>query len=130
MMRDLVKAAQSAGLFLVEYRILNPDQSIRWVLCRGRIFRCDGGQAVRCRGIMIDITESREIGDEGEGYVARPSPHEESPIVQAADRCMEARAALEQHGSPQLLRKADELLLAVGYELAREVHEERTSHLH
>lgn len=130
MMRDLVKAAQSGGLFLVEYRIVNFDQSIRWVLCRGRIYRSEDGQAVRCRGIMIDITESRETGETAEGYVAQPSSHADSPLVQAADRCLEARAAIEQHGSPQLLRKADELLLAVGRELAREMNEEQVSHLH
>ncbi|MCJ2018973.1 PAS domain-containing protein [Methylobacterium sp. E-065] len=130
MARDMAKAVQSGSLFLVEYRIVNPDQSIRWILCRGRIYRAEGGQAVRCRGIMIDITESRETGETGEGYVAQPLPHDESLIVQAADRCLEARAALEQYGSSHLLRKADELLLAVGQELAREMNEEQVSHLH
>ncbi|QEE41334.1 MULTISPECIES: PAS domain-containing protein [unclassified Methylobacterium] len=130
MVRDMAKAVQTGGLFLVEYRIMNPDRSVRWLLCRGRIYRGEDGRAVRCRGIMIDITESRDAGDTGEGYVAQPSSHEESLIVQAADRCLETRAVLEQLGSQHLLQKADELLLAVGRELAREVHEQQMSHLH
>jgi len=130
MMRDLIKAVESGGLFLVEYRVVNPDRSVRWLLCRGRIYRDEDGRAVRGRGIIIDITESRDAGDTAEGYVAQPSLHEESPIVQAADRCLEARAALEQHGAVHLLRKVDELLLAVGFELARSEGEEQAARLH
>ncbi|MCJ2068251.1 PAS domain-containing protein [Methylobacterium sp. J-030] len=130
MMRDLVKAVECGGLFLVEYRVVNPDRSVRWLLCRGRIYRGEGGQAVRGRGIIIDITESREASDPGEGYVAQPSLHEENAIVQATDRCLEARAALEQHGAVHLVRKMDELLLAVGFELARSEDREQASRLH
>ena len=130
MMRDLIKAVESGSLFLVEYRVVNSDRSVRWLLCRGRIYRDEGGRATRGRGIIIDITESRDIGDAAAGYVAQPSVHDESPIVAAADHCLEARAALTEHGSSHLLRKADELLLAVGQELAREMNEEPVSHLH
>lgn len=129
-MRDLIKAVESGGLFLVEYRVVNPDRSLRWLLCRGRIYRGEDGRAVRGRGIIIDITESRDAGDTAEGYVVQPSLHEESPIVQAADRCLEARAALEQHGAVHLLRKVDELLLAIGFELARAEGEEQAARLH
>lgn len=130
MMRDLIKAVESGSLFLVEYRVVNPDRSVRWLLCRGRIFRDERGRATCGRGIIIDITESRNAGDAIAGYIAQPSPHEERPIVQAADRCLEAKAALIQHGSSHLLQKVDELLLAVGRELAREAHEQQASHLH
>ena len=130
MMRDLIKAVECGSLFLVEYRVVKPDRSVRWLLCRGRIYRAEDGRAVRGRGIIIDITESREAGDAAEGYVAQPSAHEETAIIQAADRCLEARAALEQHGAVHLLRKMDELLLAVGLELARSEVEEPALRLH
>ncbi|MCJ2094396.1 hypothetical protein MKK67_18130 [Methylobacterium sp. J-072] len=79
---------------------------------------------------MIDITESREAGDAGEGYVARPAVHEVNAIIQAADRCLEAREAILQHGSPLLRQKMDELLLAIGQELALLQDDERPSNLH
>ena len=130
MMRDLIKAVGSGSLFLVEYRVVNPDRSVRWLLCRGRIYRDESGQATRGRGIIIDITESRDVWDRAEGYVAQPTAHEESPLVQAADRCLEAKAALIQHGAPHLLQKIDDSLLFVGQELIRETNEHKASPLH
>ena len=44
------------GEFLVEYRILNPAGSARWLEGRGRIDRDDAGRPLRLRGTVVDIT--------------------------------------------------------------------------
>lgn len=44
----------------IEYRILRPDGSVRWVSNQMRLTRNDRGQAVRLDGVMSDITERKQ----------------------------------------------------------------------
>ena len=41
----------------VEYRIIRPDQQVRWIFRRGRIVRDARGKAIRYSGVDIDVTE-------------------------------------------------------------------------
>jgi PAS domain S-box-containing protein len=43
----------------LEYRIVLPDGSIRWVEGRGKVFRDDAGTATRLVGVCTDITERK-----------------------------------------------------------------------
>lgn len=54
----------SAGKFEYEYRILRPDESIRWLEVRGFPIRDVAGQMIRIAGVAKDITESREAARE------------------------------------------------------------------
>jgi len=56
----LAQAQTSSGLSAIEYRIVRPDGSIRWVSSRGRL--CAGGseEAARLMGITSDITERKQ----------------------------------------------------------------------
>jgi PAS domain S-box-containing protein len=49
------------GLFDVEYRIVRPDGSIRWIRDRGFPVRDDNGQVIRMAGVAADVTEHREL---------------------------------------------------------------------
>lgn len=51
---------QNSDRYEAEYRILQPDKSIRWVVARGRVMRDDQGRAVRLPGVVIDITKRKE----------------------------------------------------------------------
>jgi PAS domain S-box-containing protein len=44
----------------VEYRILWPDGSIRWVEGRGKLFRDRSGAATRMIGVCMDVTERKQ----------------------------------------------------------------------
>ncbi len=48
----------------VEYRIVLPDGTCRWVTSRGEVVRDANGQALRMRGALMDITARKQIEDE------------------------------------------------------------------
>jgi PAS domain S-box-containing protein len=50
---------QSGDIFLTEYRIVQPDGSIRWMLARGRCYLKQTGEADRFIGVSIDITSRK-----------------------------------------------------------------------
>ena len=43
----------------IEYRIIRPDGSLRWVFGRGRVVRNRAGKPIRYSGIDLDITERK-----------------------------------------------------------------------
>jgi PAS domain S-box-containing protein len=45
--------------YLAEYRIVQPDGSVRWNQARGRLDRNDDGKPIRLRGVAMDITERK-----------------------------------------------------------------------
>ena len=44
----------------IEYRILRPDGSLRWVEGRGKLIRDPSGAAVRMIGVCMDVTERKQ----------------------------------------------------------------------
>jgi PAS domain S-box-containing protein len=57
-------SGQSAGYYDIEYRILRPDGSTRWVHDRGVLSFDEAGRACRINGISADITDrKRAEGD-------------------------------------------------------------------
>ncbi|WP_010585506.1 hybrid sensor histidine kinase/response regulator [Schlesneria paludicola] len=53
------RAIESGTNFESEYRVIDSNQSIRWVIARGRIERDATGKAVRLPGVVVDITQQR-----------------------------------------------------------------------
>jgi two-component sensor histidine kinase len=51
---------KSDEAFASEYRLLQPDKSVRWVLARGYCLRDSEGRAIRLPGAAIDITSRKE----------------------------------------------------------------------
>ncbi len=56
-------ASLAGGEFLVEYRILRPDGTVRWIRDRALPIRDSGGKVYRIAGIAEDIT-ARRLGEE------------------------------------------------------------------
>jgi len=54
---------QRAKGFEVEYRIVRPDRSVRWIRDRGFPVKNRSGEVYRVAGIAADITERRQAGD-------------------------------------------------------------------
>ena len=46
--------------FHMEYRIVWPDQSIRWISSRADLYRDAEGKPVRMAGSVTDITEKKD----------------------------------------------------------------------
>ena len=60
--RNAISVALSGGVhFSHEYRLLQPDGSIRWVAAQGRVTCAPDGTPLRFPGIAFDITDRRAI---------------------------------------------------------------------
>jgi PAS domain S-box-containing protein len=58
------QAIQSGENLQTEYRIVLPDESIRWIVVRGKAFHRSPGEPDRLMGVSLDITERKQM--EGE----------------------------------------------------------------
>jgi len=54
-------ARQKSGDYDVEYRIVRPDGEVRWVRSRAFLVRDADGEVRRIAGIVMDITEEKEL---------------------------------------------------------------------
>ncbi|RJQ23276.1 MAG: PAS domain S-box protein [Nitrospiraceae bacterium] len=79
----------------VEYRVVWPDGSIRWVAGRGVFRYHEEGQAVRSLGIVIDITEKKEADQERERLIAE---------LERSNRELEQFAYIATHDLSEPLR--------------------------
>jgi formate hydrogenlyase transcriptional activator len=60
--RELVRQSLEARTMIhVEFRILHPDGSLRWIVARGRPFSRASGLPERLMGVSIDVTERKEM---------------------------------------------------------------------
>jgi len=113
------RALHGGGLFLSEYRVILPSMGTRWLLSRGRIYQDELGRPVRCKGILIDITDTRE---DSRGYLARTEARSEHPLDRAATLLLDARKAIDEvggEGKSHLRVVLDLALFEVGAHLAR-----------
>lgn len=54
--KTIAQAIAAGGNYEADYRIVNPDQSSRWVIARGRVERDAGLRPLRMAGVLVDIT--------------------------------------------------------------------------
>ena len=57
---ELDRLLAGADEFSQEYRILQPDGSVRWLLARGRLVRAPDGTPLRFPGASVDITDRKQ----------------------------------------------------------------------
>lgn len=62
-------AIKTAGLFRQEYRLLQADGRIIWVLAEGRCYHDADGEPLRYPGVSIDITERKAAEARRDGLV-------------------------------------------------------------
>lgn len=63
-LRVIAQAAESCGSFDIEYRIVLPDGTVRWIANSGTAKRDDIGGEPLLRGASLDISERRRDQDE------------------------------------------------------------------
>lgn len=57
---EITRGAIQTGSFEVEYRILRPDDTVRWIRARGFPVHNEQGELIRIAGVAMDITELHE----------------------------------------------------------------------
>ncbi len=60
----LERSVQTGELYEADYRIVKPDNSLRWVTARGRVEHDHTGRAVRMPGVLLDITERKKLEED------------------------------------------------------------------
>lgn len=76
-------AGMVVGEFEIEYRIVRPDGSIRWIGSKGFPVHDDAGGIIRITGIAADITEKKGAADE-----LRRSENLQRTILEASLDCV------------------------------------------
>jgi PAS domain S-box-containing protein len=66
--RTVAIATQADGRYQTEYRVLLPDGQIKWIASNGRVELDGSGQAVRMRGVSLDITKRKQAELEAERH--------------------------------------------------------------
>jgi PAS domain S-box-containing protein len=56
---SIFAAIEGGALHSLEYRILQPDGLVRWVVDRAKVFHDENGQPVRMVGAIVDVTDSK-----------------------------------------------------------------------
>ncbi|MBD2337913.1 response regulator [Calothrix sp. FACHB-156] len=67
--RDRVQEAINAAIttgadYNIEFRVVYPNNNIRWALSQGQVFYNQAGQAVRMAGVDLDITDQKQAEEE------------------------------------------------------------------
>lgn len=60
-MQALQRAAAGETVYDQEYRVISPDNKVRWLNSQGRVYLDATGQGVRMAGVSVDITEHKQI---------------------------------------------------------------------
>ncbi|BDA83270.1 hypothetical protein Sa4125_08120 [Aureimonas sp. SA4125] len=71
---ELDRTLDALDDFSCEYRIVQPDGSIRWLLARGRVVLDEAGRPVRFPGASIDITD-RKLAEQQRIELTREMSH-------------------------------------------------------
>jgi len=58
--KSLHDSLETKGTFRTEYRIINADNTIRWMAARGQVEPGPSGKPIRLRGVSVEITEQRQ----------------------------------------------------------------------
>lgn len=61
---EIQESIKSKPKFESEYRTVDIHGNIRWVIARGRLERDEKGEAYRFPGVLVDITERKEIEEQ------------------------------------------------------------------
>ncbi|MFJ6023347.1 PAS domain-containing protein [Brevundimonas sp. NPDC092305] len=59
--RRIAETLETHQPFRAEYRLVQPDGSVRWVAAEGRIVPGPDGKAARFPGVSFDVTDRREV---------------------------------------------------------------------
>ncbi|TXM72556.1 PAS domain-containing protein [Methylobacterium sp. WL12] len=109
-------AGEVGGPIEAEFRTLESEVGTRKLLIRGRVERNAADGTAQGRGIVIDITENRSADlRQAERLVNRMAEH-----------VIALRALADGLGQANLTKLVDGLMIEIGFELAKFLHEPHT----
>jgi len=79
----------------IEYRIVRPDGTVRWVEGKGQVIRDNSGNAIRMIGVCMDITERKQSEEERERLLSNEQAARAE--AEAANRTKDEFLALLSH---------------------------------
>jgi PAS domain S-box-containing protein len=108
---QIAEALATGGDFDAEYRLVQPDESIRWVSAQGRPILDADGHPLRFPGVSFDITE-RKLAEEAARAAAeelRAANEAQSFIYELAEkqRALDTPAAIMRLTASALARQID-----------------------
>lgn len=109
------RVRSTGGPVSAEFRVFDENDDVRWVLNRGGLAP-DADGVMRGRGMYIDTTDSHSSAFYPINPIKLPVT---DPLIVAADRSLEAHAAIERMGHEGLRIISDVLLMEIGRLLAR-----------
>lgn len=109
------QSRRTGGPFSAEFRILGEAGEVRWILNRGTL-TYDENSVMQALGAYIDTTDNHRSSDIS---AASLTPDYEDPLLEAADRCLEAHTALKQGRHADLRPLSEALLMGIGRAIAR-----------
>ncbi len=111
------EAIQVGGLMVAEYRVIDEDGTVRWLLSRGCTYQDRNGRPLRSRGIIIDITETRDGGERF--YLLGNATPPQASLDRAAELAIALKAALDDSTPSEVRAAADCLMFLLGRALAQ-----------
>jgi hypothetical protein len=109
------RVRQTGGPVSAEFRILSDTGHVRWMLVQGSLAPDEAG-TMRGHGAYIETTHHRSPTFLPPRPIELP---EEAPLIVAADRSLEAHAAIAKTGHRRLQQLSDLVLFEIGRLLAR-----------
>jgi PAS domain S-box-containing protein len=61
---EIGDALKNTGPVRFEYRLLNPEGDVRWVVASGKVIADPHGRPLRLPGVVVDITQERRIAEQ------------------------------------------------------------------
>src|SRR5208337_4096103 len=104
----ILESQKTGQSFDHEYRIVRPDDSVRWIWNRGFPVRDDAGQVIRHVGVAVDITEHKRTVE----ALQNEKGFSESVI----DSLPDAFYVLDRRGQPLRWNKNAEIVLGYSRE--------------
>jgi PAS domain S-box-containing protein len=76
-MKAIEESIRDGVPYDIEYRVLHPDGTVRWISAIGRTFRDDLDRPTRMGGVARDVTETRQFDEELQEnqFQLRTAPH-------------------------------------------------------
>jgi len=109
--QEIIAHSLETGDHLIEYRIIRPDGSVRWVEGRGKLERNEDGTPRRMAGVCMDVTERKQaeeaLRDSEERY---RTLYQDNPSMYFTVNAEGTVLSVNQFGAGQLRHTPEELV--------------------
>lgn len=92
--------AEKTGLLFYEARILNPDETTRWLRVQGKIYYNDDETAVRMLGTVLDITEFKRLQQQKDDFISVASHELKTPMTSLKASIQILDKLIKTNGNP------------------------------